>query len=227
LHLYRQYLDGAGVDSFVSPFNQYRLHYDHKAGTIWGGYPLGQHIREFRIHNQVVEVITSGVIDAPYSPVDGAAVDSRDGSLWVNVDPTNPPFYVLHASRTPNPVTNFFPIISAFDVSSFMNHPADLAFDSSDNTLWVIGSSDKKIYHVTTAGAVLDDSIDLIAHGFPNSTDYKVVEYDKKNNNLWFADLTTRHAYHITKAGVLIADVNLDNLPNGPAGLTFVPSILM
>jgi hypothetical protein len=206
------------------PFYPYRWHYDHEQYTMWGGSSVSKKLWEYKIQNGNYIKITDIHFDVTHTAIDGACVDSRDGTLWVNNDPDPYAPSIYHCARKPN-INGKVIIINNFVMTGISNHPKDLCFDRSDNTLWVIDDIAKKIYHISTlTGLEIAGTLDLQALGFNPGTNAYCVEYDKTNDNLWFG-VKTVGLYHITKAGIQIAFVPLAFNPSGPSGFTLCPSI--
>lgn len=215
-------LAGIIIQVYTTSAYTWRIHHDPINNTLWGGTPAGNHIFNLQMIGTSIHFITDGTIAEPNRAVDGAAIDTRDGTLWVNNDPGNINESLDHYKRHING-SNHFVLINSFDIHTFAPHIKDVCFDSSDNTVWMPDSSTKKIHHIsTTTGLELPGTINTLLLGVPLGAGPWFCEYDHEDDTLWFGCMTT-NIYHISKEGVLLESISVPDDPTGPTGCTLAP----
>jgi len=124
----------------------------------------------------------------------GLAYDSTDGTWWVGNHGKQLPASPTYASSVVHLSADFTTIISEITISSLGETPASVqgvAYDTSDNTLWVVNKDPgvgSEVYHISKAGSLLGtfsvpEGTNAIA--YDSTRDQLIISNDSTNTITW------------------------------------------
>ncbi len=86
-----------------------------------------------------------------------------------------------------------------FDVLSAGTETAiGIAFDSTDNSFWIVDNPDDFVYHFNSSGDNQTDGFDILSAG---AGDSHGIAFDSTDNSFWITDRTDRFVYHFNSSG--------------------------
>jgi hypothetical protein len=221
--IFERELTGTLLNTFTRTAYFRGIHYDLTDHTFWGVTPNNDTITNFHFAGGAIVINSSAPMPSYLYGFDGCCVDYRDGSLWLPGDKA--------AVETLNHVTraidgsNHHNIIHSFSTTSFIGVGKDICYDTSDNTLWILDATNKKIVHVSMeTGLELAGTLNLVALGYPSGVSYSCIEYNFIDNSFYFGN-TDGIVYHTTKSGIEKEHFTLPSDPGSLNGLTLSPLI--
>lgn len=123
-------------------------------------------------------------------------------NLWVCGSRSTPQYKVWNIEHDGTEISSFQS--STFDASA--TTLSGIAYDFSDDTLWVTDAGTNKIYHITTAGALIGTAITTtdIDATLTNPMDICI---DKTDGSLWLTCDSSNTVWNTTRDGTLIRSI--------------------
>jgi hypothetical protein len=183
----------------------------------------------YKLNDHTDLLDTFSIATANYD-LEGICYDPSDNTLWTVNDHNHEGDAQTLENRS---VADGSVIGAAIDISATIEGPQGVAYDTSDDTLWItdntdLGSGWGAIYNVTKAGTIASTIIisDAISSDIVDER-VQGIEYDARDDSLWFT-MRNNKIYNITKAGVLQKKLDspfTTTAPDqGPTGITLIPT---
>lgn len=121
-------------------------------------------------------------------------VSTIDSTLWLSDNRFSNNLYglsIIHFDRQGNDLGDGFDIKDIPGIYS-------MTFDPSDGTLWLIEGLKNLLWHYSTTGERIGDSINLMSIG---CNDIRSMCYDIRDNTLWLLNKSPHKIIHIDKEG--------------------------